>query len=278
MMRIALFLPLFCIFFASQAQIQPYDASNWPVYKENPGVTFMANPRVDLVLPSGSVLYWDGMYNFNKQYGLINEQYRASNTVGLEYKAGEHWRLGINLRHQLPYSQGFQILSQKAHIAHRGKIKSLDFIKEISFENITIFSKTTSGTIQSFSEARIGLSGGLGRWFQLGPDHKLYGSLTFRAFMNTLYRINIINYYGVRFIDLTRTRFDLIYPINDQLYLGIWAARETQYFYALFTSGTQGTLPDRKINQVTPVLGVSVNFVLNKAGEDTFLPGLPYRF
>ncbi|HSZ25012.1 MAG TPA: hypothetical protein VK766_04810, partial [Cytophagaceae bacterium] len=59
--------------------------------------------RADYLFNKGSYAYWEGNYNFNKNYTYLTYDYRMYNQIGYEHAATSHWYLGASLKYQWAY-------------------------------------------------------------------------------------------------------------------------------------------------------------------------------
>jgi hypothetical protein len=202
-------------------------------------------------------------YYLNKEYLWL----------GYEHKASEKWYFGISGRAlQFPKETSF---ITRINISHRGKISSLGFLKELTLEQVSTKSNRHYG--------RVGLAMGLYKKLKIGKA-TIIPMLSYKAY--EIFDLkNPNNYFKNRFIDLTRMRFDIYFMAHKNVYLGIYAMRETEYYYALGYSVPDQynpsviayTVPDYKVNSITPTFGFSLNFIVKPENNSALIPGFPLR-
>jgi hypothetical protein len=240
------------------------------VQKATPTITL----RADYYFTKGSYLYWEGNYNFNKDYSYLTNNYRIYNQVGYEQAATEHWYFGASVKHQLSYYEGANTLVPKANITHRGKIGSLKFIKELSGEYIYSLT-TTIGSVKPPVNARVSLAIGLFKIFTIA-QRPFITSLNYRLYLNT----NMGEIYKNRRFDFKKFRMDLMYGITKNIYVGIYGMLDSEHFYTLASYDINNNIvnPAYRQNRINPIIGFSCNFVFRQEGFDKeILTGLPFR-
>jgi hypothetical protein len=225
---------------------------------------FNTSLRAEFYLKNGSYFFAEGLYKASKSYYYYtNEVYKEYFWAGYEHKASEKWYLGISGRTlQFPKEVSF---ITRLNISHRGKIGSLRFLKELTMDQISRKSK------QNY--ARIGLAMGLYKKIKLGKT-AIIPVLSYKAF-EVFDLKNPNSFFKNRLIDLTRLRLDIYLMVHKNLFLGIYAMRETDYYYILGSSFP--VMPDYKINSVIPTLGFSLNFIVKPDNNTSLIPGLPLR-
>ena len=158
----------------------------------------------------------------------------------------------------------------KANATHRGKIGSVQFIKELSLEYIHHFN-------YAFFDTKKDLQVGLG--VALYKDFDVFKKplgimLSYKIVLNSNLEFDI---YKDRKIDFTKMRADVFYGITKNLYIGLFAMRETEYYYPIGTSDVAGNNIYTKVNSVNPIVGANINIVLNSDKVTKYIPGLPFR-
>jgi hypothetical protein len=259
-----------------KAQNKPDDA---PVIKTSIDQTWMAGAKAEYYFKENSCFFYSADYNFNEDYDYrITRSTRLYNRLGLESNVSGKWFIGGSLSHRLQYntfSDVPNIGTVKINITHRGKIGPVQFIKELSGEYIHHFN-------DPFFEKVKDLQAGLGA--ALYKDFKVFKKplgimLSYKIILNSNLKLTTDTYiYKDRRIDFTRMRFDLFYGISKNLFVGIFAMQETEYFYPIGTSaGTPPVNVYYKENSIKPVAGINLNFVLKPDNCKAYIPGLPFR-
>jgi hypothetical protein len=230
--------------------------------------------RAEFYLKKGSYFFAEGLYKASKSYYYYtNEVFKEYLWVGYEHKASEKWYLGISGR-TLQFPKEVSFIS-RVNVSHRGKISSVGFLKELTLDQISRKSK------QNY--ARVGLAMGLYKKLKLGKA-TIIPVLSYKAF--EIFDLkNANSFLKNRLIDLTRMRLDIYFMVHKNLFLGIYAMRETDYYYTLGYSIPDPsnpslilyTVPDFKVNSVIPTLGFSLNFILKPDNNSSLIPGLPLR-
>ena len=229
--------------------------------------------RTEFYLKKGSYLFAEGLYKSSKSYYSTSEVFKEYFWVGYEHKASEKWYLGISGR-TLQYPKEVSFIS-RVNVTHRGKISRLGFLKEFTLDQISRKSK------QNY--ARAGLAVGLYKKIKVGKAI-IIPVLSYKAY--EIFDLkNSNSFFKNRRIDLTRMRLDIYFIAYKNLFFGIYAMRETDYYYALGYSVPDPynpsvilySVPDFKVNRVTPTFGFSVNFILKPDNNSSLIPGLPLR-
>jgi hypothetical protein len=270
-----LFLCEFLLFFQTNAQVtNPQDAA---VHADVKKITPTTTLRADYYFTKGSYLYWEGNYNFNKEYTYLTNNYRVYNQVGYEHAATSFWYIGASAKHQLAYTAPNTLIA-KANITHRGKIGSVGFIKELSGEYIYAFpDPTIKTTTKQPTNARASLSVGLFKQFKVA-NRPLVTSLYYRVYLNT----NMGDLYKNRRFDFIKFRLDVSYGITKNIYAGIYGLLDSEHYFTLASYDINGTpiTPNYRLNRINPIVGISLNFIFKQEGfdkEKEILPGLPFR-
>jgi hypothetical protein len=238
------------------------------VRKEYQPTSYWLTLRANAYLKSGSYFFFEGNLKNKKSFSSLNEYNERHFMLGYEQKASEKWYLGFSLRHLS--SRDLNYFAPKINITHRGVIKKIDFIKELSAEDFLLKKYYQSNII------RIGLSAALGKKIAIGKTN-WYPMLSYRAFLIYDVKNGKNSYLANRKIDLTRLRFDLHYIIIPNLSVGLFAMRETEYLYVLGYSQNSISYPDAKENKVAPILGLTLNYNFKPENTSSPIPGLPFR-
>ena len=255
---------------------QTQDPSNAEVLKNYNAPTYFTTLRLDYYFKErGSYLYWEGNYNTNPDYALLSGRYAFYNMIGYEHHAGGKWYLGLSENFRFDYTKGNNSLITKFNISHRGKIKSIDFIKELSAEYLYYLSNSAGQ--QPNAQGRIGLGSALHKKFNFKKS-SLGFMFSYRVYLCTDFRDADLSIYSNRTFDLTRMRFDVYYGINKNIYVGLFAMRETEYYYTLGGFDSQmNVIPDYRINKITPTFGLTLNYIFHPENSENIIPGLPFR-
>lgn len=250
------------------AQDKPADA---PVIKNYADLTVLAGVKGEYYFRENSCVFYSVDYNFNENYRYrITNSTRLYNRLGVEINAAGRWYVGASVSHRLGYIDTLSMATVKANVTHRGKIGSIKFIKELSGEYIHHFN-------YPFFDKQKDLQAGLG--VALYKDVKVAKRplgflLSYKILLNSNLQFDI---YKDRRIDFTRMRADVFYGITPTLYIGLFAMRETEYYYPLGTSDAAGNNIYNKVNSITPMVGVHLNVVLKPENIADYIPGLPLR-
>jgi hypothetical protein len=259
-----------------QAQNKPDDA---PIIKIATDQTWFAGLKGEYYFKENSCFFYSADYNFNEEYkNYIGNSTRLYNRIGLESNVGGRWYIGGSLAHRLlydTYSNAPNIGSVKANITHRGKIRSVHFIKELSGEYIHHFNDPFFEKAKDF---QVGIGAALYKDVQVFK-RPLGLMLSYKVILNSNIHISGDAYiYKDRRIDFTKMRADVFYGISKNLYIGLFVMQETEYLYPLGTSA--GTPPVNiyyKVNSIKPVAGINLNIVLKPENVKEYIPGLPFR-
>ncbi|HVD98559.1 MAG TPA: hypothetical protein VNB90_10175 [Cytophagaceae bacterium] len=254
--------------FSSFAQTKP---DNAPIVKRYTGLVPMAGIKGEYYFRENSCVFYSIDYNFNKDYRyLVTNSTRLYNRLGIEVNAGGKWYVGASASHRLAYDAGLNMATVKANVTHRGKIGSIKFIKELSGEYIHHFNQSF---FDSKKDLQAGIAAALYKEVKVA-QHPLGFMLSYKILLNSNLYADI---YKDRRIDFTRLRADVFYGISKNLYLGVFVMRETEYYYPVGTSDAAGNNIYYKVNHVSPVVGLNLNFVLRPDNIKEYIPGLPLR-
>jgi hypothetical protein len=229
--------------------------------------------RSEYYFKKGSYIFAEGLYKASESYFSTSEVFKAYLWLGYEHRASEKWYFGISGR-TLRYPKEVSFIS-RVNVSHRGKISSLGFLKELTLDQITRKSR------QNY--ARLGMAIGLYKKITLGK-------LTFvPVFSYKAYQIfdlrNPNSFFKNRRIDLSRLRFDLYLMLHKNICFGLYAMRETDFYYALGYSVPDPSnpsvilysVPDYKVNRIIPTFGCSLDFMIHPDNNSGLIPGLPLR-
>jgi hypothetical protein len=225
---------------------------------------FQFAPRVDVAFDKIRLnVYWSGVINTDLVYKSLVENRQWYSQIGLDLGLSEKWYVGLSNRiNGGATGKNVYNYTTRLYVQHRGKIKTLLFLKEIVYEQFNFTSNTQAqvgpnGTSYSRRPAigRIGLSVGIGKYFNVN-ENQFAVFISYKAYVQTDYgdKENIL--FKNRFIDYTNARFDLGYLINKTWYAGIYITRDTYYSYI------PASIP-YNINTITPVIGVACNLILH---------------
>jgi hypothetical protein len=267
--RFILILMSSLLFYSLRAQQdKPADA---PIHKEYTDVTILSGVKAEYYFKQNSCLFFSSDYNFNEDYRYrVTNSTRIYNRLGLEMNAGGRWYVGGSLSHRLAYDAKYSMATVKINLTHRGKIGSIQFIKELSTEYIHHFNTTFFDTNK---DIQVGIGTALFKDFQVAK-RPLGFLLSYKILLNSKLQYDI---YKDRNIDFTRLRLDVFYGITKNIYLGIYAMKETEYFYPPGTSDASGNNIYYKQNNIYPVFGANLNIVLRPDNMEKYIPGLPFR-
>ena len=250
------------------AQSLPADAS---IYKQYTNTTVLSGVKGEYYFKKNSCVYYSADYNFNQNYRYrVTNGTRLYNRLGLEMNVGGRWYLGGSISHRLAYDTHLNMATIKGNLTHRGKIGSVQFIKELSAEYIHHFNTT-------FFDKNSDIQAGIGA--ALYKDFKVFKRplgflLSYKILLNSNLQFDI---YKNRSIDFTKLRIDVFYGITKNIYLGLYAMRETEYFYPPGASDAFGNNIYYKQNNIYPIVGATLSIVLHPENIERYIPGLPFR-
>ncbi|WP_299249734.1 hypothetical protein [uncultured Cytophaga sp.] len=258
MKREILTLLFYSIVFFASAQ----SSSNIPIQKKYKETLFQFAPRVDLAFDKIRLnLYLAGAINADHAYKSLVENRKWYSQLGLDLGLSEKWYVGISNRiNGGSTAKNSYNYTTKAYVQHRGKIKSLLFLKEFIYEQFNYSNNTQvqigpNGTSYSRRPAigRIGLGLGIGRHFN---ENKFAVFISYKAFVQTDYGDKRNELFKNRLIDYTNARIDLGYLVNKTWYAGIYISRDTYYSYIPASTPYNS-------NTITPIVGLAFNLILH---------------
>jgi hypothetical protein len=268
-MRSILFSLLLSLSFTNLlAQSTAVDSAT--VYRNYLPIRYQPTIRFDGILKTGAQLYGEAAVVFPDEYYSLNEFYRLYVAAGYEHKSTDHWYLGFSAKYN--YSPTYSGLIPRVNITHRGKIGKTNFIKELNYEHLLFFSK-----YKREAEGRVSFMIGFSRNFVIAKKD-LYVALSYRPYINFDFKNDGFSIYKNRGFDRARLRIDLLYKFTPSFYAGIYFSKDTEMYYTLGgVSGQTGPYPDYKMNRISSILGISLNFILHPERNPDFLAGLPSR-
>jgi hypothetical protein len=268
---------LFCsIVFLASAQ----SSSIIDVHKSYQKEIFQFVPRVDVAFDNIRLnVYWSAVINTDVAYKSLIENRQWYSQIGLDLGLSQKWYVGASNRMNGGASgKNIYNYTTRMYLQHRGKIKSLLFLKELVYEQFNFTSNTQvqvspSGVTYSRRPAvgRIGLGFGIGKYFNVN-ENQFIVFLSYKAYLQIDYgdKENIL--FKNRFIDYTNARLDLGYLVNKTWYAGIYVSRDTYYSYIPAST-------PYNINTITPVIGVVCNLILHsKRTNDKQLSSFRYFY
>jgi hypothetical protein len=232
--------------------------------------TYWLTLRLDNYFKSGSYFFFEANLKSNNPFYSVTEVNNRHFMLGYELKASDKWYFGASVRHLSNPTMNYFV--PRCNVTHRGVVKKIDFIKELSGEQMLLKKYYT------YDLTRVGMGVALGKNFKIGKTN-WYAMLSYRAFLVLDFKNGKNSYLSNRKIDLTRLRFDLIYRITPNINMGIFAMRETAYGYILGSYDMNSVLihPDYKENNVAPTYGLTLNYILKPENNQAIIPGLPFR-
>jgi hypothetical protein len=265
----------------NEAGAQTTVSDSAKVYHDYQPNAFNFSLRVENYLQNGSYLFVEGLYKASESYYSTSEVFKEYLWAGYEHKASDKWYFGISGR-ILKYSEKYRgqkemdfSLITRVNVSHRGKISSLGFLKELTLD------QTSSNSGQNYG--RVGIAFGLYRKITLGKMN-LFPVLSYKAY--EIFDLkNPNSFFKNRRIDLSRLRIDIYTKLHKNIYLGLYAMRETDFYYALGYSVPDPSnpsvilysVPDYKVNRIVPTFGCSLDFLIHPDNNSSLIPGLPLR-
>lgn len=226
--------------------------------------------RADYYLNTKSFFYAEGNLRFSERFPIgfnfpLNKIHRMYLMGGYQHRASEKWYMGfsakvVGIRNRVSIFSAVNIL-------HQGKIGSVDFIKQLTLEHLNHPPSDNPNVIVQ-NEGRASIQALLHKQIDFNEEKHLKFLLSYRIFQIFDLVSDGFSMYDTRRFDKTRLRLDIYYPLTEKIYAGIFALRETDYFYRNVT-------PEGKLNFVYPVLGITLNYIFNPENRENILPGMP---
>jgi hypothetical protein len=262
------YLPVFLILvFSAGARAQNISDSA-KVHRDRQETSYWLTLRADAYLKSGSYFFLEANLKSPNSYLSLHEHNIRHFMLGYEHKASDKWYLGISVRNLSTRYMNYFV--PKLNVSHRGLIKKINFIKELSVEEMLVKKYYT------YNLTRVGLAAALGSNFKIGKTN-WYTTLSYRAYLVYDLQNGKNSYLANRKIDLTRLRLDLYYVVCPHLYLGLFAMKETEYIYIFGSTQNGIDYPDVKENRIAPTFGLSLNYIFKPENNAAIIPGLPFR-
>lgn len=248
------------ILFAQDTEKKYSDTSYWTFWNfdyqlaNNDSLFFEINTRSSAF---NSYLI-DGL-NINRAHLMLGYAHKFKNP---KFIVGASVRSVFEEKWNVWYYRGF--------FQHNGVIGGdlLEFHKRLSYEYIDpIKTEDTPGSRESYGRFGVWLM--LGRNFNLGTA-KFRGEFSYEFFMHQNDQSA-----EERVVDLSRLRFDLYWVLSENIRLGVFALRDTQFYFAPATGpryDADGNLisegkPERNLNIITPTYGFTFKYSIRQKGE-----------
>ncbi len=185
--------------------------------------------------------------------------YQKSLYLSYERLLSQKWIGGLSLR----YSElNINKTTLRGHLRHYSPIKKIDLTlwQQVAFERIL----SNNSFYKPISRLRFQFAAN--KYFRISknnPQKKLIGTLSFELFKE-IQKINPNS--ERRFFQEQRIQTEWFFPIHKNVYLGAFAGFHTKQFIALaqFDMDGKELKPTRRLNQQTPVFGISAILTLGK--------------
>lgn len=168
------------------------------------------------------------------------------------------------------FEEKWNVWFYRGFFQHNGIIGGdlLEFQKRLSYEYISP-NKTEDTPGARDPYGRIGLWLMLGRNFNISKA-KFRGEFSYEFFVNQNDQTA-----DDRVVDLSRLRFDLYWVASEKIRVGVFAMRDTQFYYAPATGSSydsDGNLisdgkPERNLNLITPTYGLTFKYSFRQKEE-----------
>ncbi|MBB3696076.1 DUF2490 domain-containing protein [Flammeovirga yaeyamensis] len=259
-------LLLFCVTHISVAQETEkryLDTSFWTIW------------NVDYQLNNGDSVFFEGntrSSNFDSYIVDGLKMNRAHVMLGYAHKLTPKLYIGASIRSV--FEPNWNVWYYRGFLQHNGQIGGLlDFQKRLQYEYISPNEiEDKPGDRSDFG--RFGFWAMLGKSFPIG-NAKFRGEFSYEIFVHTNDEST-----EERLVDLSRLRFDFYYLLNENIRIGAFAMRDTQFFFAPATLPSydedgnivQPAKPERNLNLITPVYGLTFKYSF-RTKEDCNCPG-----
>ncbi|MDW7691783.1 hypothetical protein R9C00_16440 [Flammeovirgaceae bacterium SG7u.111] len=217
-----------------------------PLEKSRLSSEFSVKLFVDFHLDSGS-RFLGGFSVKNSEY---NGTFLDEALLGYEYQFKGRWSAGFLQR--LYRNSRFDTHASQLFLRHGGHIGSLFFDKRLSYE-------------YRYSEQNAE-GNPLSLFVSLGKSFQVKGLVFFTALSYELSQFTALESSAdQRRINKTRLRYDLVWVSNNGFQAGLYARKETRYFFAQEQYDEEGNLIKsyRKLNLISPQFGVSLRYIFN---------------
>lgn len=234
-------------------------AQEMPTEKELQDESYWATFNFNYFNKYGSVLFFESNLRHstfpNAENLGIAPLTRIQNTLGYEFRLSDQWGLGVSGRYVM--EKRFDTFFSKVHLSHSGKIGNVQFLKQVGVEQISYLARTLE------NQGRFSGLFSLGYDVHLSNGHTLRPSLSYEFLIWFDWRNPAIPQTKRR-IDQTTLKAEIAYFMNKKWSLGLFFIHQTDYYFALAQYDKDGALikPDRKLNLLTPTIGLRVHYLL----------------
>jgi hypothetical protein len=239
--------------------VAPALAQDLPTQREVRQPLAWANFNAEYYLPSGSFLF--GEVNLRRSFDadvptVVLGVHRAHLLLGYEQRLTDRWHLGVSGR--VVAEAGLSQLYNRAYLNHSGRLGGLEFLKQVSVEQISNLRARTG------SEGRFGVLVALAKNYQLANGRTLRPVVSYELY--SLFAISNQRFFNdnKRRIDKTRLKLEAAYLLSERFSLSVFLLHETGYFFAVaqFDQNGQPLNPDRRLNLLSPTVGVRAHLWL----------------
>lgn len=228
--------------------------------------------NIDYELPNHDSLFFEVNTRSSAFDSYIIEDLsmnRAHLMLGYAHKF-KNPKLMIGASIRSVFEPNWHVWYWRAFFQHNGIVGNnlVEFQKRLQYEYITP-NKTvdTPGTRDPF--------GRLSLWVMLGKNFNIANSKWRGEFSYELFVHQNDKSAEDRLVDLTRLRFDLFWVASENIRVGLYAMRDTQYYFAPATGPrydendniiAEGK-PERNLNIITPTYGFSFKYSIRQKEE-----------
>ena len=182
--------------------------------------------------------------------------YRIQSTLGYEFRLTDQWGLGVSGRYVM--EKRFDTFFSKIYLNHSGNIGKVQFIKQFGVEQVSNLTKTALN--QGNFLALLALSHNI----HLSNGHILRPTLAYEFLIGFSWGNNTAILQDKRRIDQTLLRVEIAYFFNKKWSTSLFFTHQSDYYFALAQFDKDGGLikPDRRLNLLTPTIGLRVHYLL----------------
>ncbi|OHX65206.1 DUF2490 domain-containing protein [Flammeovirga pacifica] len=243
---------------AQETEKKYFDTSCWTFW------------NVDYQMNNGDSLFFEGNTRSSAFDSYIVDglkMNRAHVMLGYAHKLTPKLYVGGSIRSV--FEPNWNVWFWRAFFQHNGQIGGkLDFQKRLSYEYVTPHELEDKPGERS-EYGRFGIWALLGKNFKIGQSN-FRAEFSYELFIHTQDETS-----EDRLVDLSRLRVDFYYQLNDNIRLGAFAMRNTEFYFAPSTlpqydedgNVIQPGKPERNLNLITPVYGLTFKYSIRQKEE-----------
>ena len=221
--------------------------------------------QLEYVFKSTSYLYLRNQYrhNFDPDFNLLEEKgplkvlERWQIRAGFEHMFSDSWSGGIAEAYAIERTR--KILFNEVYLRHISSFGKLRFTQRASFEHIVQWGRPNYG--------RVRLRADIDHEFKVG-GRNIRPRIAYEPFFNLDYLPDEELKDTQRWVDRTRLRFEVLFPLTDHFAITPFFTRQSDFLIIepSYDANNNIIRPGGKQNYITPIYGIDLRYAIFKGG------------